>query len=129
MLGKSQMKEENGFTLIELLVVIAIIGILAAIAIPQFAEYRSRGFDSRAQSDLRNLATAQEAYFVDQLAYFECADATACEAGLTGFRASDGVVISTTVTPTAFSATSSHPSGTGVTCNWNSETGGFGGCS
>ena len=50
----------NGFTLIELLVVVGIIGILVAIALPQFASYNARGFDSRAKSDLRNVATAQE---------------------------------------------------------------------
>lgn len=62
-------KTKKGFTLIELLVVVAIIGILAAIAIPQFAKYRTRAFNSAAQSDLRNLKTDLEGYYVDNYKY------------------------------------------------------------
>jgi prepilin-type N-terminal cleavage/methylation domain-containing protein len=66
---KLRLRSESGFTLIELLVVVAIIGILAAIAIPQFAAYRRRGFDAQVKSDLRNAASAQEAYFAENSAY------------------------------------------------------------
>jgi len=62
-------RDERGFTLIELMIVIAIIGILAAIAIPQFSSYRKRAYNSAAESDLKNAATAEEAYFVDNQTY------------------------------------------------------------
>ena len=119
------MRNEKGFTLIELLVVVAIIGILAAIAIPQFAAYRQRGFDSRAVSDLRNAATAEEAFFVDNESYVTCAAAAACEAALPGFRASDGVTLSMTDGGAAFTGTSTHAQGTGVVYNWDSAAGGL----
>lgn len=64
-----QFTNKKGFTLIELLIVVAIIGILAAIAIPQFNAYRQRGYNSAAVSDLRNMKTAQEALQADQQTY------------------------------------------------------------
>ena len=69
LLKLNKMKNQKGFTLIELMIVIAIIGILAAIAIPQFSAYRKRSYNAAAQSDLRNATTAQEAYFVDEQTY------------------------------------------------------------
>ena len=68
-MDKFRLRSESGFTLIELLVVVAIIGILAAIAIPQFAAYRRRGYDAQVRSDLRNAASAQEAYFAEHSSY------------------------------------------------------------
>ncbi len=59
----------KGFSLIEIVVVIAIIGILAAIAIPQFSKYRRQSYNASAMNDLKNAATAQESYFVGNKVY------------------------------------------------------------
>ena len=66
---RKKLRGSKGFTLIELLVVVAIIGILAAIAIPQFSKYRTRAYNSAAESDLRNFKTDMEAYFADNQQY------------------------------------------------------------
>jgi type II secretion system protein G len=71
-------KRESGFTLIELLIVIAIIGILAAIAIPNLLNAVQRGKQKRTMSDMRALATAIEAYAVDNNVY----PAATCNPGL-----------------------------------------------
>ncbi len=63
------MLNRKGFTLIELLIVVVIIGILAAIAIPKFATTKEKAYLAAMKSDLRNLATAEEAYFSDNIAY------------------------------------------------------------
>jgi len=110
MLTKMIKKNEKGFTLIELMIVIAIIGILAAIAIPQFSAYRQRSYDSSAQSDLRNAATAQEAFFVDNSRY--CNTNTLLTGGTYGLYTSDRVVFTITgADSVSYVMTAVHPSG------------------
>jgi type IV pilus assembly protein PilA len=98
-------KREEGFTLIELMIVVAIIGILAAIAIPQFSAYRAKAFNSAAESDLRNLMTAEEAYVADNQTY------TATQS-LLGNKTSQNVVLTVdTASSTDYHASSYHTSG------------------
>jgi type IV pilus assembly protein PilA len=59
----------KGFTLIELLIVVVVIGILAAIVIPKFANTKEKAYVASMKSDLRNLVTAEEAFFADSVKY------------------------------------------------------------
>jgi prepilin-type N-terminal cleavage/methylation domain-containing protein len=120
--SKMKRKKSKGFTLIELLVVVAIVGILAAIAIPQFAAYRARGFNARVASDARNAATGEEAYFVDYNAYLTSGNTA--QNVPPGFNPSGGVTCGlggTTCTDgsAGFTIACSHAQAT-KKCNWNS---------
>ena len=66
---RNRRSNQKGFTLIELLIVVAIIGILAAIAIPQFSSYRQKAFNSAAQSDLKTVRTSLEGLYTDYYHY------------------------------------------------------------
>lgn len=114
--GRKPRALRRGFTLIELLVVVAIIGILSAIAIPQFAAYRERSMRAVVESDARNAASAQEAYFVDNVTY-----ASDC-ASLPGYATSENVTCAATGSITAFTITVTHAI-SGYSCNWVSNPG------
>jgi type IV pilus assembly protein PilA len=105
------MRKNEGFTLIELMIVIAIIGILAAIAIPQFSAYRMRSYNAAAEADLRNAATAQEAYYVDNQHYV--ANPTDLIGSTYGLYTSANVTLDGNISTTTsqYSMTAYHSSG------------------
>ncbi len=93
----------KGFTLIELLIVVVIIGILAAIAIPKFANTKTKAYTAAMKSDLRNLVTAEEAFFSDSGKY------TVYDTTVLKFKPSTGVSTpNITIGAGFWSATVSH---------------------
>ena len=122
------MSNRKGFTLIELLIVVVIIGILAAIAIPKFAATKEKAYLASMKSDLKNLATAQEAYFADNFAYMAgtasnvAGSATPLPTSCTGadclFTPSAGVTVVVALgTNPGWTATASAPTLTAKTCD------------
>jgi type IV pilus assembly protein PilA len=95
----------KGFTLIELLIVVVIIGILAAIAIPKFANTKEKAYIASMKSDLRNLVTAEEAYFADSIKYttaISCVNPA--PAGSVSFCTTTGNTLGTVTTGTGTQA-------------------------
>ena len=100
----------KGFTLIELLIVVVIIGILAAIAIPKFANTKDKAYVTAMKSDLRNMVTAEEAFFSDSSAYSTSLTAI-------NFKQSTGVNTPTIATGAGYwTATITHSQLAGHTC-------------
>jgi prepilin-type N-terminal cleavage/methylation domain-containing protein len=104
------LKFRKGFTLIELLIVVVIIGILAAIAIPKFANTKGKAYITAMKSDLRNLMTAEESYFSDSSKYTQTVTDLK-------FNSSTGVNTPTIATGAGYwTATVTHSQLTGTTC-------------
>ena len=112
-------KIRKGFTLIELLIVVVIIDILAAIAIPKFANTKEKAYLASMKSDLRNVVTVEEAYFSDFQIYTAGTGSNLAGVGVqmapTNFVPSAGVTVVATYTAPGWSATTTH-SGTTKTC-------------
>ena len=104
------MSNKKGFTLIELLIVVVIIGILAAIAIPKFANTKDKAYVAAMKSDLRNLATYEEQYAADQNGSYFAGTATMATP-MQGFTPSQNVTITAVLVagpPQGWTATATH---------------------
>ena len=108
----------KGFTLIELLIVVVIIGILAAIAIPKFANTKNKAYKTAMVSDLRNLVTAEEAFFSDSGKYSATIDSAHVK-----FSASTSVSVKVDPPGTGYwSATATHSQLASVVCGIGMNT-------
>ena len=99
-------RTRKGFTLIELLIVVVIIGILAAIAIPKFADTKEKAYITAQKSDLKNMVSGAEAFFSDNNTY------AGYDGSLNFPTGSSGVTLTFAGTATGWTATAVHASST-----------------
>jgi prepilin-type N-terminal cleavage/methylation domain-containing protein len=115
--GGGRIRASKGFTLIELLIVVLIIGILAAIAIPKFGATKNKAYVAALKSDLRNLVTAEELYFADNVTYTTSLSTTV-------FQPTSGVTVTIgAATVGGWNATATHTALATTVCAIFSGTG------
>jgi len=108
--GRGSPRSRSAFTLIELLIVVVIIGILAAIAIPKFQNTKGKANAASLKTDLRNLSTAEEAYFFEHSGY---------TGSLTNLQLNQSPGVTLTIvdaTSSGWSAKATHPASFPLTC-------------
>ena len=106
----------KGFTLIELLVTIAIVGILAGLAVAQYQTYKEKAYNSASISDLRNLKTAQEAYYSDNDGYLISGSTNLLPGFLPSADVSSTVTAAGTGDSSSYQAASKHSQSTSLFC-------------
>ena len=122
-----EVREDRGFTLIELLIVVVIIGVLAAIAIPQFASVKEKSFDAEAKTDIRNMIASQNVYFADHQAYTSASVPLGGRVDLNldgdpDFQASGGMNVAVTAFTDGIQVTAKHVNSANTWCMNSSAT-------
>jgi type IV pilus assembly protein PilA len=122
MTSKSNIRNGRGFTLIEIMVVIAIIGILSAIAIPQFSAYRIKSYNAATESQVRNCATSMETFFVDKKTYVGATEDT-LTAGFGYTKDATAHVAFSDLSDSAYTLTGTNDHGNTLTYTFNGPSG------
>lgn len=115
---KTKQKKAHGFTLLELLITITTVGVLSSIALPHFVTHKTRAFDARVKSVVRNVASAQEAYFIQNESYVSCTNQE-CVSALPQLDSIESeITLMVSAADGAYTIEASHRQGSGETITW-----------